>query len=68
MTLTNNIKRQISVVLKSILEEESFEDFLERFDLTAEEVFLHLYESGLIEEDKFMEVLMNEVQMTEYNS
>ena len=53
MTLTTTQKNEISNLLSMTLEDESFADFLERFDLTPEEVFLHLYESGLIDPDKF---------------
>lgn len=33
------------------LENSTFDELLERFDLTAQEVFVLLYESGHIEED-----------------
>lgn len=35
--------------LYDMLEEEDFEDFLERFDLTPDEVFESLISSGLID-------------------
>lgn len=53
MTLTAKLKDQISNLLKMTLEDESFEEFLERFDLTPDEVFVHLFESGLIDSDVF---------------
>lgn len=60
MTLTTTQKNEIGIVLKMALEDESFEDFLERFDLTPEEVFLHLYESGLVDPDTFESFLIND--------
>ena len=33
------------------LKERSFEELLEQFDLTPEEVFVELYENGLIDEE-----------------
>lgn len=60
MTLTTTQKKSIETVLKMALEDESFGDFLERFDLTPEEVFLHLYESGMINPDTFESFLINE--------
>lgn len=59
MTLDIDLKNQIGTVLKMTLEDESLEDFLERFDLTPEEVFLHLYESGLIDPERFESFLLN---------
>lgn len=60
MTLTTTQKNNLGIVLKMALEDESFEDFLERFDLTPEEVFLHLYESGLVDPDTFESFLIND--------
>lgn len=40
-----------------MLEDESFEDFLERFNLTASEVFVHLVEEGMID-TKILKELM----------
>lgn len=37
--------------LDIMLENESFEDILERFNLTPQEVFERLYYQGLIDED-----------------
>jgi hypothetical protein len=37
--------------LSMMLETESFEDILERFDLTPEEVFERLFQEGLIDEE-----------------
>lgn len=42
-------KTLIEETLSKFLEGESFEDFLSRFDLTPEEVFLQLYETGHID-------------------
>lgn len=54
------IQKQIETVLKMTLEDESFTDFLERFDLTPEEVFTHLYEAGLIDPDLFESYLIED--------
>jgi len=35
--------------MEMMLEDESFEDFLERFNLTVEEVFLFLVEEGMVD-------------------
>ena len=37
-------------VVEGYLEDYSFEDLLEEFDLTPSEVFVHLWEAGLIDE------------------
>jgi uncharacterized protein (DUF433 family) len=38
-------------VVEYFLEDESFEDFLERFDLTPVEVIIKLYDIGLIQDE-----------------
>lgn len=60
MVMTKEIKDQIANVVSLALQDESFEDFLERFDLTPEEVFLQLYEAGLIDPDRFEDFLIDE--------
>lgn len=59
MTLTTKQKNEISNLVSMTLEDETFSDFLERFDLTPEEVFTHLYESGLIDPDKFEDFVLD---------
>lgn len=44
-------KRQIEDVVSSELEKRTFEELLEDFDLTPEEVFFFLYQSGLIDDE-----------------
>lgn len=45
------------------LEEDTFEDILEKFDLTPQEVFVILYEGGFIDE----EVLLSECDVVYEN-
>lgn len=49
MKATKN--EQIMEVVEYFLEDESFEDFLERFDLTPVEVIIKLYDIGLIQDE-----------------
>lgn len=58
MTLSIEQKKLITVVLGETLEDESFEDFLERFDVTPEDAFLSLYESGVIDPILFEDFLV----------
>lgn len=45
-----NIK-QLERLLNDQLEDKSFEELLEEFDLTTLEVFQGLYEAGMLDED-----------------
>lgn len=47
---------RISEIVDYYLEYETFQDFLERFDLTPQKVTLALYEIGLIGEDDIDEL------------
>jgi len=49
-------KNEIIRKSEAYLEENSLEDFLEEFDLSASEVILFLYEEGLLDPDVFDEV------------
>jgi len=49
-------KNEIIRKSEAYLEENSLEDFLEEFDLSAPEVILFLYEEGLLDPDVFDEV------------
>jgi hypothetical protein len=42
---------QLEKILSSQLEQETFEEFLENFDLSPWDVFLLAYEEGLINEE-----------------
>lgn len=49
-------KNEIIRKSEAYLEENSLEDFLEEFDLSASEVILFLYEEGLLDPDVFDEI------------
>lgn len=57
MTLTKNQTNALSKYVSMTLEDISFRDLLEEFDLTAEEVFIHLVETGMIDTEKLEEHL-----------
>lgn len=44
-------KIQLENIVSSELENRTFEELLEDFDLTPEEVFCFLYQSGLIDDE-----------------
>lgn len=44
-------KTQIVDIVSSELENKTFEELLEDFDLTPEEVFWFLYQSGLVDDE-----------------
>jgi hypothetical protein len=46
--------------VKLLLEYQSMEEFLEYFDIPAEEAILQLYEAGQLDPDKFEEVISDE--------
>ena len=50
MTILNS-KKTIEGAINRALEERHFEDILEDFDLTAEEVFYLLFKQGYIEQE-----------------
>lgn len=54
------LKDQIVKVVSMALEDESFDTFLERFDVTAEDAFLQLYEAGLIDPLTFESFLIDD--------
>jgi hypothetical protein len=49
--MTNELKRRIEAIVDRHLSFESLEDFLERFDLSPEDVVLQLYEAGQLDPD-----------------
>lgn len=57
MTLTKNQTNALSKYVSMTLEDMSFRDLLEDFDLTPEEVFIHLVETGMIDTEKLEEQL-----------
>ena len=44
---------KLQVVLDGYLEDYSFEDFLEEFDLTPLDVLICAFDNGLVDEDLF---------------
>ncbi len=53
------LEKQIEEVLNYHLEDYSFEEFLEEFDLTPFDVFLAAFNNGLVDEELFFESLSN---------
>lgn len=49
-------KVEIEDFVEMMLEDESFEDLLARFDLDPGEVFVALFENGLIDEETLIEM------------
>lgn len=47
---TDQYDRKLEDFLEMMLEDYSFEEFIEMFDMTANEVFLNMFYSGLIDE------------------
>lgn len=45
------MRRQFEDYVEMMLENESLEDFLERYNISAEEAVMHLYDYGMIDED-----------------
>lgn len=50
-------KESITEFVYNMLEDEDFEDFLERFNLTPSEVFLILLSGGHIDEELLSEMM-----------
>lgn len=56
----SDIKNELEDFVRSEIEDgTSFEEILERFDLTPEAVFVHLFLSGLIDEDVLENYLLD---------
>lgn len=50
--MNENIRNDLEDFIRSEIEDGiPFEEILERFDLTPEEVFVHLFLSGMIDEE-----------------
>lgn len=45
-------EHKLEKIIDNFLEDKSFEDFLEEFNLTPQEVVINLYESGLLDDDQ----------------
>lgn len=45
------VRKLMEDVINGYLEDYSFEDFLEHFDLTPTDVFICAFNSGLVDED-----------------
>ena len=60
MVLETELKNKIARVVSMALEDEDFGAFLERFDITPEDAFLHLYEEGLVDPELFEGFLLND--------
>ena len=50
--MTKNKKEYIRRILEYHLEDQSFEEFLENFDLSPIDVFIAAFEAGLVDEDE----------------
>lgn len=51
MTMTDKeLERYLEDVVENYLSEKSAEDLFEEFDLTVAEVFIHLFNTGMIDE------------------
>lgn len=50
--MTKNKKEYIRKILEYHLEDQSFEEFLENFDLEPLDVFIAAFEAGLVDEDE----------------
>jgi len=55
--MTNDIGKEIEDVIDYYLEDYSFEDFLEEFNLTPAEVFIAAFNAGLVDEDLLKDFL-----------
>jgi hypothetical protein len=60
VVLEKELKNKIARVVSMALEDEDFGTFLERFDITPEDAFLHLYEEGLVDPETFEDFLIND--------
>lgn len=54
-------EEKLEKILDSYLEDNSFEDFLEEFNLTPLEVLTSLYENGLIDEEDLERLIPSDV-------
>lgn len=59
VTLSNNERRRMEQGVKRLLDYMTVEEFLEYFDIPAEEAILQLYEAGQLDPDVFESVIYN---------
>lgn len=57
VTLSNNERRRMEQGVKRLLDYMTVEEFLEYFDIPAEEAILQLYEAGQLDPDVFEEMI-----------
>lgn len=56
----NDVKAELEDFIRTEIEDGvQFEDILERFDLTPEAVFVHLFLSGMIDEEVLENYLLD---------
>lgn len=55
----DEVKKRLEEIVNWYLEDYSFEELLEEFDLTPSEVFIHLFNSGLIDETRLESFLVD---------
>lgn len=60
VTLSNNERRRMEQGVKRLLDYMTVEEFLEYFDIPAEEAILQLYEAGQLDPDVFEEICHDE--------
>lgn len=49
--MRKSFEREMEDIVENYLEDNSFEDLLEQFNITPTELFILAYESGLIDDD-----------------
>jgi hypothetical protein len=58
--MADPFKEQVSNVIDGYLEDYSFEEFLENFDISPVDAFMCLFDSGLIDEELFQSFLTSD--------
>lgn len=51
-----SFERRLNDFLEMMLEDMTFEEFIENFDISASEVFQNMYDSGLIDDEDLKKV------------
>lgn len=52
----DSFERRLNDFLEMMLEDMTFEEFIENFDISASEVFQNMYDSGLIDDGDLKKV------------
>lgn len=52
----DSFERRLNDFLEMMLEDMTFEEFIENFDISASEVFQNMYDSGLIDDEDLKKV------------